>query len=125
MTSMDNGDGQGRTADNDTTYCGFQVGQHVACIADHKTPGARAKWERRGVQFPARGKVYTIRALFRAENGVGVLLEEIRNPLVPSREFGKIEAYFWSSKFRPLQKLTPEQFMTTDAPVDERRAVLV
>lgn len=123
MTSMDNCDRQGRTANIDTTYCAFQVGQHVVLVDDHfdKRPGERTKWVRRGIRFPEMNTVYTIRRVFISPRGsAALLLAEIRNPMVPTRA-GLMEAYFVAARFRPLKKLRVEDFMQQRAPAPEKR----
>lgn len=111
----------GGSAQDNTGYCAFVVGQHVVCITDDfmKSSALRRKWERRGVRYPSKNKVYTIRQIYLTSKYVGVLLEEIRNPLVPTRERGLIEAGFTARKFRPLPKLKVEDFLS--APVDRER----
>jgi hypothetical protein len=100
---------------SDSTFCGssFVVGQHVVCVNDNfcPRPGARQKWERLGVRFPKKSTIYTIRRVFISPKGAtALLLDEIKNPLVPASGV-YIEAYFLASRFRPLQKLKLEDFM--------------
>ncbi|MDK4729364.1 hypothetical protein [Rhizobium phaseoli] len=111
----------GAPKQGDTTgYCAFVVGQHVVCITDDfmKSQALRRKWERRGVRYPSKNKVYTVRQVYLTSKYVGVLLEEIRNPLVPTRERGLTEAGFLARKFRPLKKLKIEDFMQSKTPVE-------
>lgn len=97
------------------TFCAssFVVGQHVVCVNDNfcPRPGAKQKWERRGVRFPTKNTVYTVRRVFISPAGhTALLLDEIKNPVV-STSGGAMEAYFLTSRFRPLQKLKLEDFM--------------
>lgn len=127
MTSMDNGDGQGRTANNDTTYCGFQVGQHVVCVRDDTDdPNVEVL---SSIVRPEKGRVYTIRGVRLGVLRKVVCLRFVEIPdqiadVLIGGELFHGDVIFDAANFRPLQKLTPEQFVTTDAPVDERRAVL-
>lgn len=117
MTSRYSDDRQGRTT-NDTRYCGFTVGQHVVCVSEmfQKAPHHKRNWERRGVRFPVVNTVYTVRQLIATPKGIGLLLAEIHNPLVPVRDFGRVEAFSPTNKFRPLKKLKVEDFMSINAP---------
>lgn len=76
----------------------FRVGQKVVCV-DMNTYGRLSRWK--GERVPNADQVYTIRAVFVSDDGldeVGVLLEEIRNPINwTGQEFG-----FLASRFRPV-----------------------
>lgn len=109
--------------DHDTTgYCGFVVGQHVVCVDDESTPkyGLRGYLYVGGLDGLKAQRVYTLRSVFICprHNTVCVRLQEITRSEMPG--FPGEEAGFDARRFRPLQKLTPEQFMQTDAPVEGR-----
>ncbi len=121
MTSMDNDDRQGRTTDIHTTYCGFQVGQHVACVRnvnDDKLPGVVLL---EPVEIPSVGRVYTVAAVSISEvgNQVCLTLDEIPAQRVRFLYFGQPatgDILFPAKFFRPLPKLKVEDFVTTRAP---------
>ncbi|CAK7259117.1 MULTISPECIES: hypothetical protein [unclassified Shinella] len=99
-------------------YCGFVVGQHVVFKFDF--PGRyKAKWEKRGVRFPSVGTVYTVRKVLIAPKTreVALLLNEIHNPSITSAGV-RTEAFFKARRFRPLQKLKVEDFLSAKTPVD-------
>lgn len=110
-----------RNDDRSQGYCGFVVGQHVVFKFDF--PGRyKAKWEKRGVRFPSVGTVYTVRKVLIAPDSleVALLLNEIRNPDIPTAGL-RMEAFFKARRFRPLQKLKVEDFLSTKTPVDGER----
>lgn len=94
----------------------FHVGQHVVCI---KTPSEanRIYVEKRLgklVKGPKQGVVYTIRKLYIAKNGGPYLLvEEIINPTYSNGD----ECGFARKLFRPLKKLSIDDFTETKEPV--------
>lgn len=107
----------------DNSYCGYVVGQHVVYVGKPTAYSPmRQKWDRAGLIRPKTGVVYTIRSVFigfaSGQRRVSLLLQEIHNPEVSTVD-GLREPGFVASKFRPLQKLTPEMFMSTDAPVKQ------
>lgn len=90
----------------------FVKGQKVICINDEFPAEARKLF----VDFPKKGSVYTVRAVyigrgsyFRHESGkrdgeIGVLLEEVVNPRDPSLRQGlNGELGFNSERFAPVQ----------------------
>ena len=105
----------GASASHGTGYCGFEVGQHVVLIDDNWNTGYSYAHI---TKVPAKGVVYTVRAIeARDKQRVGLLLREIVN--VPRRHAdGHLEISFRATRFRPLPKLTPEQFLTVETPVD-------
>lgn len=122
MTSMDNDDRQGRTGDN-TTYCGFVVGQHVVCIREIEpgNPSTAAILARGGsANLPKRGTVYTIREVRPRRRGLFLLLAELVNVSIDTCS-GPYEPGFSVKRFRPLQKLKVEDFMQTRVPAPEKR----
>ena len=78
---------------------------HVLCIYDFPLPHPRLNLR----HLPQRGKVYTVRGekISKRDGRKFFLLEEIVNP--PRRSDGQ-ETGFWSERFRPLSRLTPEHF---------------
>ena len=65
-----------------------------------------------------RGKVYTIRALWTARDGTPLLyLEEIINRQAKFRDGYCPELGYKRSSFRPLKKLSVEDFLETKEPV--------
>lgn len=111
--------GRPTQADNDR-YCALTVGQHVVCVDD-------SAWDRsRVTALPHVGKVYTVRALrLESTHLDGLRLMEMRclpaHPSVPVCHEPCCGGEYWlqPDRFRPLQKLTPETFMSTDAPVKQ------
>lgn len=73
-------------------YCPLMVGDKVVCVVD---------WEPHPLLVvPKKGEVYTVRAIAALTDGVGVLLEEIRNP-VAKTDRGRIgETHFVFAAFR-------------------------
>jgi hypothetical protein len=77
----------------------FHVGQKVVCVDD--------SMDERFVLFrmyPVRGNIYTIRDLpfITAVNTVGVLLEELRNPVASWLNAEDSEPSFRLDRFRPV-----------------------
>jgi len=58
----------------------FRVGQKVVCI--NNSPESNRKIPE-GFTFPRKNSTYTIREIYEVSNVVGVLLEEIVNPINP------------------------------------------
>lgn len=52
--------------------------------------------------YPIKGEVYTIRKRCQTSHGVGYILEEIKNPLMPNGE----EPSFHSSRFKKLDDIS-------------------
>lgn len=110
----------------DTTYCGLVAGQHVVCIDTSVIEKAARRVVNHGgsANLPKLNVVYTIRGIYISTvTGRPTLrLVELINVALPSRQ-GPHEPGFPARCFRPLQKLTPEQFMQTDAPIEGREAM--
>lgn len=71
----------------------FHVGQKVVCIDDN--------FSRKFVTNPVMSKIYTLREVYPFADGIGVLLDEIRNePRQWSDDYG--EPGFRASRFRPV-----------------------
>lgn len=107
-------------ADNGT-YCGLTAGQHVVCVSLPSPLDVQLIVTRGGTaNMPVIGRVYTIREVYvtPARGMLCVRLVEVRNKPISSKR-GLREPGFASFRFRPLQKLTPEMFMSTDAPVKQ------
>lgn len=80
----------------------FSTGQHVLCVCDNFI--ARPLLREVGTAFPVKGKVYTVRhASPRANGEVGLLLEEIINPVINFPVAGRCEPMFIGEAFRPLR----------------------
>lgn len=91
----------------------FHVGQMVVCVDDKP---AAPKWG--GVSFPVRGRVYTIRAVFRHTSGAdGVWLEELRNPF--AAKYG-LEWGYKARRFRPVKTTSIDQFTALLNPAPEK-----
>lgn len=124
MNSTNNGSRQG----SDTGYCGLVVGQHVVLVDDNWPPRKYSAHIKR----PIKNIVYTVREIKIALSGElggfapGIWLEEIINAkfyLLGEQGPYMGEPLFMAFRFRPLQKLTTEQFMQTDTPVEGREVV--
>ena len=96
----------------------FTKGQKIVCIND-EFPEAAVKMY---VQLPKKDTVYTVRSVyigrgsfFRHDSGtkdgeIGVLLEEIRNPVDPGLKAGlRGELGFNSERFAPLEVQEDEE----------------
>lgn len=104
--------------------CDFHVGQHVVCIADEE----RLLQSDDGIVLlekpviPRENVVYTISEVVpeTRSGNVGLLLAEIPNQwvriLFRGAEF-QGHVVFCASDFRPLRKLTVDEFMSTKVPV--------
>lgn len=80
----------------------FKVGQKVVCINGSPDPN---KKHHPSVVFPKTGKIYTIRHIWESQTHsgrIGVVLEEIRNPINPhyNHEYG-----FDSDRFKPIDMI--------------------
>ncbi|NTA27435.1 hypothetical protein [Allorhizobium ampelinum] len=86
----------------------FRVGQKVVLVDDstHSSPSslARIEGEKRGVKYPIKGKVYTVRKTVVISNTeeLAILLVEIDNGEASVRFGFKNEAAFLASRFRPV-----------------------
>jgi hypothetical protein len=96
----------------------FEKGQKVVCVDDDFTPAVLALYEK----VPVKDTVYTIRTVYvgrgnvlkkdsgKMDGEIGVLLEEIRNPVDPSLRTGLSgELGFRSERFAPLQTVPDEE----------------
>lgn len=90
------------------SYCPFKIGQHVVCI----DTANYLIGEKVGAPEQLReGRVYTISALNAFGSIVAVQVAEL--PWLVD-----IDGWYGHWRFKPLQKLKVEDFMTSDAPVD-------
>lgn len=83
----------------------FHVGQHVVCVERFTNVIT-------GSGIPEKGAVYTVREVY---DGLGPHGRELGLRLVEfSRQphIGNVEAGFAASRFRPLQKLNIQDFIT-------------
>jgi len=78
----------------------FKVREKVVCIDDSDTKDS-IYLKDLGVIFPKKGEIYTIRSIENNINGIGFLLDEIRNGLIEYLD-GVSEQTFKSSRFRKL-----------------------
>lgn len=67
----------------------------VKCIKDDGYDEVQAQWIR---NFPVKGEVYTVRKRMHTAWGMGLLLEEIQNPLMPNGA----EPNFNRNRFKPV-----------------------
>lgn len=85
----------------------MQVGQQVVCIDDQFS----GKLVKLLLEKPVLGVMYTIRAVYMGRSNkddspeVGVLLNELHNPIDP-RHAGKSEMGFNEIRFKPLEELS-------------------
>lgn len=99
----------------------MQIGQHVVCIND-QWPTPRKDDRQIGVAYPSKGVVYTVRDVVPCPIGRSracLLLREITNPVLGYTWRGKkfkAERSFRADWFRPLRKLTVEDFTNVGAP---------
>lgn len=54
----------------------------------------------KGIKTPKKNELYTVRELVKTDFGTGILLEEIRNELIPHTYGGLKEPCFRISRFR-------------------------
>jgi hypothetical protein len=100
----------------------WEPGTHVVCIRE----GKLSVFQRRaGISPIVKGKVYTVRRhwISRLNGEPLVQLQEIINPVLPSRRGGDIEGGYHASCFRPLKKLKTEDFLNAKAPKDKSRSI--
>ena len=69
--------------------------QKVRCIKDDGYDIVHQVWIQ---NYPVKGEVYSIRKRVHSKNGLGVLLNEITNPLMPNG----IEPNFSMRRFEPV-----------------------
>ena len=56
-------------------------------------------------QRPVQGSHYFIREIIEYHHGVGVLLEELHNPVIDSPQYGVVEPSFNIERFREIEGL--------------------
>jgi len=90
----------------------FYVGQKVVCVdgSPHR--------HIRGVVPPKAGSTYTLREIVHGSTGVGVLLDEIVNGRVHTKD-GLVEPTFIAERFRPLDELEQQLERIESEPVEE------
>jgi hypothetical protein len=84
----------------------FHVGQHVVCVDDQNYLMPDPDFD--GPQLK-RGTIYTISAIADAPHNYGVALQVEELPWTV-----EIDGWFGSWRFRPLKKLTLEDFVFHD-----------
>jgi hypothetical protein len=67
----------------------------VTCIKDDGYDPVHTLWIE---NYPKKDEIYTIRKREHGPNGLGYLLEEITNPIMPNG----VEPNFHHSRFRPI-----------------------
>jgi hypothetical protein len=70
------------------------MSEKMVCIKDDGYDPVHTLWIR---EFPVKGRVYTVRKRVHSRWGMGLLLEEIVNPIMPNGA----EPNFARSRFRP------------------------
>jgi hypothetical protein len=107
MNTASSGKGQ-----EGTTYCGFEVGQHVVLVDDSrfKDNDVILTAIRIGCTLPVKGVVYTVRDVELIRDFVTIRLVEIVNPPDPSPYGSHGEPQWPVIYFRPLPKLRVEDF---------------
>lgn len=127
MSTLDNGNSQPNDP-TDPIYCGFTVGQHVACVSDPTKNWLPIHFEL-VPNLPTVNKVYTVRCVFlHPWDEIPCLrLAELINPArvwnvnkVGAVRPEILEPGFAARCFRPLKKLRIEDFRSGDAPIDHR-----
>lgn len=68
----------------------------VECVKDNDYHPQMAQWIE---NFPIKGEAYTVRKRVHTQNGLGYLLEEITNPIMPNGE----EPNFHHTRFREIK----------------------
>ncbi len=84
----------------------FEIGESVICCEDYKLPHTREELSENMPNWVKKGSKYTIRA-FNDNNGivVGVLLEEVVNPILYFKLIDKYqEGSFRLDRFRKLRE---------------------
>ena len=83
----------------------MEIGQKVVCIDASKQPHTVEELSKDCPNWVTEGKTYTVRGFQDADFVVGVLLEEIVNPIRYFSLIGKArESAFATWRFRPLQE---------------------
>lgn len=70
----------------------------LQCINDKGYQPIHLQWIK---QFPKLNEIYTLRDEIKTETGIGYLLEEISNPIMPNG----IEPNFSSNRFKRLDDI--------------------
>lgn len=78
----------------------MKVGSLVECIY-HFVPDPMEVGY--GIKYPVCGEIYTVRDVIDCSEGIGVVLEEIINPVVPFKTGPDCEMYFTIDAFREVQ----------------------
>lgn len=96
----------------------FKPGDEVVCVDENPNPDFRGV-----VTYPVRGKRYTIRGIYPADQygPDSVWLEELRNPIGDFID-GTMEPSFGAHRFRPVRKTSISIFtsMLTPTPSKEK-----
>jgi len=74
------------------------MSNEIVCIKDDGYSQEHIQWID---NFPIKNNIYTIRARIHSTNGLGYLLNEIRNEIMPN---GK-EPNFSAKRFAPLETI--------------------
>lgn len=90
----------------------FEIGETVICCEDYKLPHTIEELSKNMPNWVKKDNKYTIRA-FNDNNGIvtGVLLEEIRNPILYFKLIDRYqEGSFRIDRFRKLETIKEEQY---------------
>lgn len=79
----------------------------VECIKDDGYREDMLQWIE---NFPVKGEIYTVRKRVHTVNGLGFLLEEITNPIMPNGE----EPNFHHSRFAQLPVVDMKEIFNED-----------
>jgi hypothetical protein len=106
----------------DTTYCNFEVGQHVVCVKEDDMPDGLEIID--PLFLPTVGKIYTVRCLELGDISKELCLKFEEIPDQDGVRFTWHNVTYSGSvlyparNFRPLQKLKVEDFLVAETPVD-------
>lgn len=100
----------------------FQPGQHVVLVDDRWGPRFFARCQQLLITLPVKGVVYTVRDIDNnaPDGSIHIRLAEIINKPILSRFLRReVEPCFMIERFRPLRKLSTEQFTAGLTPLDQ------
>lgn len=87
----------------------------VKCINDTWLPEQQAIWDKYNIQTPVKGAEYTVREFVQTRFGPSYLLEEIKNPKIPT----EIPGILPENDFRYEPTFSVNRFVTTEVPIDD------
>lgn len=77
----------------------MERGQKVKYIADKVYNDKATPKEYHNITYPKKGQTYIIRQVVRTDYGDGLLLEEIKNPIIHHDQGGAREPIFGTNRF--------------------------